>query len=39
MRALEVGLPLLGGPRRPQRKPRAHIVSQVREEVKRRDRK
>src|SRR5262249_33945391 len=36
MRAPEVGLPLLGGPRRPQRK-RAHTsLSRLREEVKRR---
>src|SRR5215472_10896975 len=36
MRAPEVGLPLLGGPRRPQRKPRASTsVPQVREEAKR----
>src|SRR5262249_27510290 len=40
MRAPEVGLPLLGGPRRPQRKPaRPHIVSRVRDEVKRRGRR
>ena len=35
MRAPEVGLPLLCGPRRPQRKPRAHTVSRVRDEVMR----
>src|SRR5260221_13354347 len=37
--ALGGGLPLLGGPRRPQKTARARIIPQVRDEVKRRGRK